>query len=108
MALAGLELIKQLAHNDKSQRDQAVDAMSDWILKRDNVEEADMMKVWKGIFYCYWMSDKPLVQHELAGKLAALLHKFPLDRCVLYVKCFWVTMSREWNGIDRLRYLFYN
>ena len=24
--------------------------------------ELDLMKVWKGLFYCMWMSDKPLIQ----------------------------------------------
>ena len=24
--------------------------------------ESDMLKLWKGLFYCMWMSDKPKVQ----------------------------------------------
>ena len=32
-----------------------------------------MLRIWKGLFYCLWMSDKPLVQEELAKNIAELL-----------------------------------
>lgn len=35
-----------------------------------------MAKLFKGLFYCYWMSDKPLVQQQLANELA--------DLCLVY------------------------
>ena len=28
--------------------------------------EEEIMRIWKGLHYCFWMSDKPLVQEELA------------------------------------------
>lgn len=34
-----------------------------------------MMKLWKGLFYTFWMSDKPLVQEELAIVLSEMVHK---------------------------------
>lgn len=49
---SSLSLVKKLAHNDKTQRDQGVAMMSQWISKRNQVEEIDMMKIWKGLFYC--------------------------------------------------------
>lgn len=50
------------------------------------------------------MSDKPLIQHELARKLAALLHVLPSEEQRLYyVRAFFLTMNREWRGIDRYR-----
>ena len=33
-----------------------------------------MMKLWKGLFYTFWMSDKPLVQEELAIVLSEMVH----------------------------------
>ena len=27
--------------------------------------EVDLLKIWKGLFYCMWMSDKPLIQVHL-------------------------------------------
>ena len=38
--------------------------------------EDELMRLWKGLFYCMWMSDKPLVQEELAGKIADLTNSF--------------------------------
>ena len=32
------------------------------------------MRLWKALFYCYWMSDKVPVQRELAERLAALIN----------------------------------
>lgn len=52
------------------------------------------------------MSDKPVVQHELAKTLASLLHVPPTPNAtVLFIQAFLKTMVREWNGIDRFRYV---
>jgi ribosomal RNA-processing protein 1 len=65
-----------------------------------------MTRLWKGIFYGFWMSDKPLVQQALASELADLLLKASsIDMSLAFLRGFWEAMVREWNGIDRLRYL---
>jgi ribosomal RNA-processing protein 1 len=46
------DLIRRLAHNDKPVRDRAVRAVSEWLAKRKEVGEMDMLKIWKGVFYC--------------------------------------------------------
>jgi ribosomal RNA-processing protein 1 len=51
----------------------------------------------------FWMSDKPLVQQELAENLAAMIHAQSDDRAVQFLSGFWHTIGREWGGIDRLR-----
>jgi len=51
-----------------------------------------------------WHSDKPLVQHELAHKLANFQYFCPTnDQWYHLMSTFWETMCREWTGIDRLR-----
>jgi ribosomal RNA-processing protein 1 len=63
-----------------------------------------MAKLWKGIFYCFWMSDKPLVQQALATELADLLLAVGSTNAALaFLRGFWQATVREWNGIDRLR-----
>ncbi|TFY51593.1 hypothetical protein EVG20_g10925, partial [Dentipellis fragilis] len=63
-----------------------------------------MDKLWKGIFYCFWMSDKPLVQQDLATELAGILLTITSTQAFLaFMRGFWETTVREWNGIDRLR-----
>lgn len=50
------------------------------------------------------MSDKPLVQQALAAELAGILLTIPTtQRALDFLHGFWYTITREWNGIDRLR-----
>lgn len=51
-----------------------------------------------------WMSDKPAVQQELALRIASLLQYFSSPSSAFqFLRCFYITMNREWNGIDNLR-----
>lgn len=62
------------------------------------------MRLWKGLYYCMWMSDKPLVQEELAESLSKLVHCFNnVDAALLYTKCTLNTLASEWFGIDQHR-----
>lgn len=55
------------------------------------------------------MSDKPLVQQALASELADLLLLITSTPSSLaFLKGFWETIVREWNGIDRLRFVPYH
>eukprot|EP01090_Pellita_catalonica_P006554 TRINITY_DN16818_c0_g1_i1.p1 TRINITY_DN16818_c0_g1~~TRINITY_DN16818_c0_g1_i1.p1 ORF type:complete len:575 (-),score=114.41 TRINITY_DN16818_c0_g1_i1:12-1616(-) len=69
-----------------------------------------MKKIWKGLFFCYWHSDKPLVQQELALNLSGLMHSLPgLAERVTFIKVFFSTIQDSWHSIDRLRLdKFYN
>ena len=40
-----------------------------------------MMKLWKGLFYTFWMSDKPPIQEELANVLSAMVAVWSLVEC---------------------------
>lgn len=98
-------------------------------MESDKLCYGEYLKLWKGLFYCMWMADKPKYQHELAERLARLTKSLslapkddskeggeegtdedePVDLAdilppaLLYVRAFWETMCREWRGIDRLR-----
>ncbi|NXS36820.1 RRP1B protein, partial [Pomatostomus ruficeps] len=66
--------------------------------------QEELLKIWKGLFYCMWMQDKPLLQEELAASISQLIHMFRnTDARHLFIQTFWQTMNREWNGIDNLR-----
>jgi ribosomal RNA-processing protein 1 len=52
------------------------------------------------------MSDKPLVQQALAKELAELVLTITSTAASLaFLREFWVTTVREWNGIDRFRFV---
>merc|ERR1719193_3011781 len=62
------------------------------------------MRIWKGLFYCYWMSDKPLVQEELAENISSMVGSFQTTQDGLgFVQAFAKTFQREWFGVDRWR-----
>ncbi|XP_040556849.1 ribosomal RNA processing protein 1 homolog B isoform X1 [Gallus gallus] len=66
--------------------------------------QEELLKIWKGLFYCMWMQDKPLLQEELANNISQLIHVIQNTEAQhLFIRTFWQTMSREWNGIDNLR-----
>ena len=97
---------KKLANNDKKIRDRAVRRMKVWLSTREgeSMTSLDMMKLWKGLFYCMWFSDKPLIQEDLAQALANLVHSLKDSAAVCkLIEGFFMTMGREWHGIDRLR-----
>ncbi|KAK9837267.1 hypothetical protein WJX81_002616 [Elliptochloris bilobata] len=62
-----------------------------------------MLKIWKGLFFCFWHSDRAPVQDQLAQRLAGVLPKLNGKVGRLYFQTFMRTMQREWFGIDRLR-----
>lgn len=51
-----------------------------------------------------WMSDKPLIQEDLAETIAALVHSI-VDRKLglKFVNVALRTMARSWGGIDTWR-----
>ncbi|KAF2002937.1 hypothetical protein P154DRAFT_520690 [Amniculicola lignicola CBS 123094] len=101
--------IKHLASSDKDTRDQALDALRTFLSGRNEIAEIDLLKLWKGLFYCLWMQDKPILQQRLSRDFAGLVEVLKTDVVMPFLSCFWKTMAREWNGIEALRrdkYLF--
>ncbi|XP_006817636.2 ribosomal RNA processing protein 1 homolog B-like [Saccoglossus kowalevskii] len=100
---------QRLAASEKKIRDKAVKRLRSWITIRSQSEkndfsEDDLMKIWKGLFYCVWMSDKLLIQQALVENIATLVYSFKSQKSVmLYIRTFYKTMMREWLGIDHLR-----
>ncbi|KAJ3977866.1 Nop52-domain-containing protein [Lentinula raphanica] len=90
----------------KKTRDEPLKTLSVFLSDESQGElpKSEMIKLWKGIFYCFWMSDKSLVQQALASELAELVLSITNTVSAFsFLNGFWETMVREWNGIDRLR-----
>lgn len=86
-------------------------------------EELELLKLWKGLYTCLWMTDQAVVQEEVAGDMAALLQlftdetsggclstgvvvpstEFPPPPGVLFFSAAIHTLCSEWLRIDRLR-----
>ncbi|KAK7291845.1 hypothetical protein RIF29_07314 [Crotalaria pallida] len=101
----GGSLIKQLACCNKSLREKALRTLfKSWLPSLSKpLPDDDVKKLWKGLFYCVWHSDKPLVQSELIDRLTAVLLLLHLPFSLQYFSSFLLTIRREWSSIDALR-----
>ncbi|KAI9834230.1 MAG: hypothetical protein M1819_003068 [Sarea resinae] len=95
--------VKQLAANDRQTRDKAVSSLRTYLSGKKHFGEMELLKLWKGLFFCMWMSDRPRTQQRLAIDLAGLVEVLPEETALSFLEAFWKTMAREWNGIDVLR-----
>ncbi|XP_057364663.1 ribosomal RNA processing protein 1 homolog [Daphnia carinata] len=99
---------RKLASNEKKIRDRSLKKLRRWIAARSTVPDAfsedELMKLWKGLFYCMWMSDKPLIQEDLAETISGLVHSI-VDRMTAprFITAALKTMARDWSGIDTWR-----
>ncbi|KAG7239125.1 hypothetical protein INR49_030005, partial [Caranx melampygus] len=113
-----VQFAQKLASNEKPTRTKAIKKLRKYISVRSQRAAGgftidELLKLWKGLFYCLWMQDKPLLQEELSKQISSLIHCFhhpeglltPLLSPVefLYLESFLLTFKREWTGIDRLR-----
>uniref|UniRef100_A0A3B3ZXR8 Ribosomal RNA processing 1 n=1 Tax=Periophthalmus magnuspinnatus TaxID=409849 RepID=A0A3B3ZXR8_9GOBI len=113
-----VQFAQKLASNEKPVRRKALKRLRGYISARSRTHtgfsEEELLKLWKGLFYCLWMQDKPLLQvcltyrrYELCGSWGVY---YPtkstqnLKSChLLFFRTFLTTVKREWTGIDRLR-----
>ncbi|KAI9313941.1 hypothetical protein BX666DRAFT_1863614, partial [Dichotomocladium elegans] len=102
-AESSLPFGKELAANEKKIRDKAVRSLRKFISTGPALSKLDLLKLWKGLFYCYWMSDKPLIQQQLAQDLGSLVLDIPATNTIPFLEAFWDIHCQQWHGLDRLR-----
>ncbi|KAL2006128.1 hypothetical protein VTN00DRAFT_9782 [Thermoascus crustaceus] len=96
--------VRELASSDRRTRDKALDSLSLYLRSRTDLSLLDLLKIWKGLFFCFFHSDRPLTQQSLARALSyTLVPSLPREILHRFFKAFWITMSRDWHSIDRLR-----
>uniref|UniRef100_A0A671XT36 Ribosomal RNA processing protein 1 homolog B-like n=1 Tax=Sparus aurata TaxID=8175 RepID=A0A671XT36_SPAAU len=104
-----VQFAQRLASNEKPIRTRAIKKLRKYINARSQKAAGgftgdELLKLWKGLFYCLWMQDKPLLQEELSKQISSLIHSFQhVDGQFLFLESFLQTFKREWTGIDRLR-----
>ncbi|KAK1062885.1 hypothetical protein LTR74_009967 [Friedmanniomyces endolithicus] len=124
MAPQSNPFIKQLASSDRKLRTSALASLRQYLSSHSHAHSAplsqlDLLKLWKALFYCLYMQDKPLHQQRLAEDLAGLADVLaPSNKrgkggdegegeeggmLMGWFEAFWLTMAREWSGIDGLR-----
>lgn len=95
--------VKQLVASDRKTRDAALASLTKFLSSSRQFEELELLKLWKGLFYCFWHSDRTLVQQALATDLSNLCLSVKDNNFLPFLSAFWTTICREWNSIDVLR-----
>ncbi|GFP96910.1 probable homogentisate phytyltransferase 1 chloroplastic [Phtheirospermum japonicum] len=100
----GPALIKHLASCNTTVRSQALRLLQSWLVSEaQQLSDSDIKKLWKGLFYCLWHSDKTPNQLALINRLTSLFLSLQPSLSLEFFRGFLVTLRREWPGIDRLR-----
>ncbi|XP_075988809.1 ribosomal RNA processing protein 1 homolog Nnp-1 [Anticarsia gemmatalis] len=105
-----IKFARLLSGNEKKSRDKVLKTLKKWLLncfeKKYEFKEDDFVRMWKGLFYAVWMSDKPLIQEELCESISAVLDLFPpehLRHALLMYKAGLRVLATEWYGVDHHR-----
>uniref|UniRef100_A0A0A9XI87 Ribosomal RNA processing protein 1 B n=2 Tax=Lygus hesperus TaxID=30085 RepID=A0A0A9XI87_LYGHE len=103
-----LSFARALASNDKTLRDRALKRLNKWFAsmprKKESFNEASFTRLWKGLYYCVWMSDKPLIQEECVDRICKLIHSLQnFKDFQKFVRCFFQCMSQAWFNLDSFR-----
>ncbi|UNI23862.1 hypothetical protein JDV02_009655 [Purpureocillium takamizusanense] len=102
---AQMPFIKNLASSDRKLRTQSLSALQSFLATRPPLAAADAAKLWTGLYYALWMTDRPRPQQALAADLAALVLTSLRDpRCAApWLRGFWAVLSAQWPRVDALR-----
>ncbi|PYI12517.1 putative ribosomal RNA processing protein [Aspergillus sclerotiicarbonarius CBS 121057] len=102
--------VRDLASSDKKLRDKATESLSLFLRSKTDLTLIELLKLWKGLFFCFYHSDRPLTQQALARTLSySLVPTLPRSTLHRFLRAFWITIGRDFHSLDRLRldkYLF--
>jgi len=94
---------RALASPDKETRDKTIKSLVSYAKSTEEMSEMEMLKLWKALHYCMWLSDKAPIQLELAKALSGLFLSFKKKFGLLYLRMFFRTINREWTLLDQHR-----
>jgi len=94
---------KRLAHTEKTVRDRGFKTLKSWLEKHPELDRLDYLKIWKGLYFGMWMSDKRHVQQELAVHMAFLINIIPAKKQFVWLDTFWEIVQEGWEKLDKWR-----
>ncbi|KAJ9399284.1 hypothetical protein DTO282F9_3907 [Paecilomyces variotii] len=96
--------VRELASSDRRTRDKALESLTMFLKMKTGLSLVDLLKVWKGLFFCFYHSDRPLTQQSLARSLSySIVPSLPHSTLHRFLRAFWITIGRDFHKIDRLR-----
>ncbi|ETS06804.1 nucleolar protein NOP52 variant [Trichoderma reesei RUT C-30] len=98
-----MPFIKNLASSDRKLRVESLSSLQSFLSSRTSLTPLDARKLWTGLYYALWMTDRPRPQQALASDLANLVHDLQ-DACVeTWLAAFWSVLGTQWPHIEALR-----
>lgn len=101
---ASMPFIKNLASSDRKLRTSSLEALTAFLAGRRSLSDGDARKLWTGLYYALWMTDRPKPQQALAADLAGLVLALRAP-CVVgpWLRAFWHVLGAQWTSIEALR-----
>lgn len=104
---AQMPFIRNLASSDRKLRTASLDSLKLFLSTRADLSRIDALKLWKGLYYAHYMTDRPLPQQRLATDLAGLADALPnhdgSSSVPTWFAAFWEILSERWPHIDTHR-----
>ncbi|CCH63050.1 hypothetical protein TBLA_0J00500 [Henningerozyma blattae CBS 6284] len=110
--------VKQLGSNNRVVRENALENVKKYLKNRrlGKTKQIEFDKLWKGLYFAMWFSDRPRPQQRLADELGSLygLYMEGADGSeekmtendksfIKFCKSYWRVMCLEWYNIDHHR-----
>ncbi|KAF4122281.1 ribosomal RNA-processing protein 1 [Geosmithia morbida] len=103
---AQMPFIRNLASSDRKLRTTSLDSLKLFLSSRTCLTQTDALKLWKGLYYAMWMTDRPIPQQRLAADLGRLADDAPIrspaDKATWF-SAFWDVLGQQWSSIDKHR-----
>lgn len=88
---------------DRKLRTSSLEALTAFLAARRALPDADARKLWTGLYYALWMTDRPKPQQALAADLAALVAALRAPCVAPWLRGFWHVLGAQWTSIEALR-----
>lgn len=88
---------------DRKLRTESLSSLQSFLSSRSSLPDADALRLWTGLYYALWMTDRPRPQQALASDLANLVFDLRAPCVVPFLRGFWAVLSKQWPHIDALR-----
>ncbi|GMH41404.1 hypothetical protein BSKO_09314 [Bryopsis sp. KO-2023] len=96
------DLVRKLGSTDPATRTSGLHAFSEF-LKREELDEAAMLKLWRGLFYGLWYTPGYQAQMEWVTEMCKGILDQTQKVALLFWKAFLLTICKEWRGLDKYR-----
>ncbi|KAK4066029.1 uncharacterized protein Triagg1_8338 [Trichoderma aggressivum f. europaeum] len=98
-----MPFIKNLASSDRKLRTESLSSLQAFLSSRRSLTPLDARKLWTGLYYALWMTDRPRPQQALAADLAGLVSGLQPACVEPWLAAFWSVLGVQWPHIEALR-----